>query len=253
MSSQQPPADEPIQDLLEAYGEQTRRTTQDVSPNLLARLHRLPDEHPHSNDSSSHEGFAGLWFWRVFAGLSTACVVLFGVWVLRSTSTSDSIFTPKGFHWNMLYAHTHGSSKGTLSTCKARNGEVLHPDDVVQFTYKLSKPAYVVVAGLTQKGDIYPLVLGQNKQSAKAEAGKGVFPRRGARVKSFQLDGYLGFERFFFIVSSKPVAWNTIKGFLSKAWSQQKDVRRLRPASKQWKVESVWIHKKPLPPSRRKP
>ncbi len=125
--------------------------------------------------------------------------------------------------------------KGQSSSQVARSRLVLHPGDVIQFTYAVrQKAAHVLVASLNPKGVASP-VISADEQSKRLTSGKGQFP-------SLELDDELGQEKLFVFVSDKAFAWTTVQAKLQQAFQKaQGDLNKLGPIAGPWKVQSYLL------------
>lgn len=144
----------------------------------------------------------------------------------------------KGLNIKML--HTLREEPHRFSqTYVTRSGTKLAQGDLIQFTYVFPSRLHVLLGGMNQQGELFPLVVSKTGQSVQVKSKAGAFPER----KSFKLDNYLGQERYFFVVSTKPFAWHTIKAKLTKSWQKHKDLQRSFSLPKPWQISSFFIVK----------
>lgn len=217
-----------------------------ATPDLYQKLLALPQEHPeqHKQETQDTSTPTSWWKWLSLPVLAAAaCAVAFVIWKSPNSSFQPDVLTPKGVSWSMLYAHAHpGQTKGMLSH-KAQNGTVLAPNDFIQFSYLVPKTLYVMVAGINQRGQRY-ILIHNNNQSVRVRPGKGFFPTQNGKVKSFQLDDFIGLERFLFVASYKPFSWKVLQQEIQKSWLQQnQDIQKFKLSSKAWLYRSIWIRK----------
>jgi hypothetical protein len=138
----------------------------------------------------------------------------------------------------------------------AKPGQPLAPGDLIQFRYQLTKPAYGMIVGLNDKGEVFPYVPFKGTKSMHLQARQhkpGILPM----LSSLELDNTLGYERFFLVVSPKPFAFTTLKQTLLRSWRQHKGhllkIQTLSSGQQQWQFSSWLIHKRQLPSPTKSP
>lgn len=151
----------------------------------------------------------------------------------------------KGTLWEPLYAHqTQG--KKTQRSHVLRDGAVLHPGDLVQWTYKSSALSYVFLVGMNQQGEIYPLLPRSPKQPAlRLAQSQGSLPQVDGEVRAFRLDRYVGVERFFVFQADKSFSFEDVKRELLDAWEKSQQIlEKMVLVSRFWSIYSVYFVKK---------
>lgn len=217
-----------------------------VSPTAeeLAELRRLPKEQPPSRVEPSGqpmERLRRLLLLWVPVALTASLMMVWGVSLWGGNQT---VLRPKGASWQFLYAR-RGTSKGhQLLTQEMKNGIVLRPKDLIQFAYQFSQPTYVAIVGINEQGKIYTLLDDGKKHSLLVAKGRSALPQEKGEVRAFELDDYLGKERFFVLTSAKKIAVAMFTEKLSQAWKQKPTLDSLPELSGPWNVASVWVQKK---------
>lgn len=198
------------------------------------------------------------WRWGVVVAASVVLlVVAFPLrWFFSIPQDNQSGWIEKGLltpQWRMLYVH-HPTSQGSrdpISTPRdAVDGQVLHPRDLVQFSYEVPEDFHVMIVSINSSGKVDPFVPLVQMHSVAVQKGKGSLPRQ----RSLILDEYIGPERFFVLYRKKPFTFTQIRKFLYDAWLQSgRNVIKLRIPSATWQSRTFLIHKKHKvsePPSR---
>ncbi len=165
--------------------------------------------------------------------------------VLRRMAASPSGLVAKGTLWEPLYAHQRGAGLPRQSRI-LRDGVVLYPGDLVQWSYKISAPVYVFLVGMNRDGEVYPLLPQPPEPSAiRLERLQGSLPQADGEARAFRLDHYIGAERFFVFQSSKPFSFQEVKRELLSAWEiSQKKIEKMVLVSTVWSIYTVYFVKK---------
>lgn len=144
----------------------------------------------------------------------------------------------KGASISMLHQHSH--QKTSVQT---QNGARLYTGDFVQFVYRLSKPAHVMVVSINDVGHVSKYIPLEQPKSQKLGVGKGTLPKKEA----IELDNSSGRELFLALASQKPFSYAKVKAALVQAFrhhtSKVKDLKLTKHSS--WRVVyTVWVRKK---------
>jgi len=132
--------------------------------------------------------------------------------------------------------------KGSKQSRYARDQQRLHPGDLIQFVYRLRRPAYVMVVSLNQRGEISSFVPLHQTSSVLTPQRRGAFPPSSA----LQLDDYLGLERIFMLLAPTPFTLRRVKAALRRGYRQAgRDLHRLTALSGPWQAHTLLIHKHP--------
>jgi hypothetical protein len=83
---------------------------------------------------------------------------------------------------------------------KVEDGAQVHPGEALRFVYSSPQAGYLLVAGLNERGELFPYYPLEGTESARVEAGSGV-----ALPGSVVLDETLGQERFYLLVTERPL------------------------------------------------
>jgi hypothetical protein len=233
------------------------------SPELLARLAKIPQENPAKPRFSWRRlllaslpptlgiaALAAFWFFQspdVTAPLLQPQTRDAGAKVVSlepQTTDPAGLYVAKGASWRVLYAHQ--KDDGTTSPASLmRDGSTLYPGDLVQWTYNISTQRYVFFVGMNREGQIYPML--PAKEDAEAfllSSGKGAFPQENGKAASFRLDRYVGAERFFVIQKKEPFSYAVVKAALQQAWKEARgDLRKLKPSLHNAEIESIFFKK----------
>lgn len=153
------------------------------------------------------------------------------------------ILVAKGSLWTPFFAR---GNQPQPTPRVLRDGTVLYPNDLVQWSYRLGNPMFVFLVGMNQEGELYPMLPPKESSEAlRIKAGKGALPQDNGQRRSFRLDRYLGKERFFVFQSSRPFSFQEIKNFLIPRWiKENKDIKKISIDSKRWSIYSVFFIKK---------
>ena len=233
------------------------------SPELLARLAKIPQENPEKPRFS--------WRRLLLASLppTLGIAALAAFWFFQSPDVTAPLLQPqprdagakaislkpqtgdpagdyiaKGSLWRVLYAHQ--KDDGTTSSASLmRDGITLYSGDLVQWNYDIPTQRYVLFVGMNQDGQIYPML--PAKEDAEAfllSSGKGAFPQEDGKAASFRLDRYVGAERFFVIQKKESFSYSVVKAALQQGWKEAKgDLRKLKPDIHGAEIESIFFKK----------
>ncbi len=182
---------------------------------------------------------------RWFLWLPTlAAASLALVWWVPQWTSPPLVLRAKGVSWQFLYARK-GNAKGPrLLTREIKSGAALHPKDLIQFAYQFSQSTHVAIVGMTEQGKSYILLDNGKQHSLLVPKGKGALPQENGQVRAFELDSYLGKERFFVVTSSKSFSLQRFQQKLQDAWKKTHRLAKLSDVPGPWRVSSVWIHKR---------
>lgn len=206
-------------------------------PELFARLHQIPEEHP-----QRRAGWRWLWGAMVPLMASTA-VVLLAIWPPSIETKQDAGLRPKGESWRALYAHKKSTTSQVLSQ-ELRDGVVLHPGDLLQFTYA-SGARYAMLVGANEKGELYQLYPRGGNLAVRLNKTRGALPQEAGRSGSFRLDGYIGWERFYVLTRMTSFSFGEVRSSFRTMWLTGKhDLRTLRCIKGPWSCRSFLIQKR---------
>lgn len=158
----------------------------------------------------------------------------------QSLSSKESHIQPKGWSAELLFAHRQGTAKFP-KTQRVKDGQLLYPNDIIQFRYEFSQKREVMLAGCNDNGQVFSLRPVQQLHSFTQQAGEGTFPNK----RSFFLDGYIGKEYYFLVVSYQRFSWPHLKMLLKESCSHPNPIHNLQSFPKSWEVRSWRIIKKP--------
>lgn len=153
-------------------------------------------------------------------------------------------YTHKGFPIEMLHAHRKGSTSSNQFTPArhTQNGSVLFPGDVIQFKYTFLQPTHIMIVSLNQKGEVFPFVPLNGKESIRIPAGTGTLPKRLSLI----LDRYTGPERFFFFGSRNSFTLQSVRGTLLGNRQPAKQLKSWKLEPEQWLfANTLFIEKQP--------
>lgn len=162
----------------------------------------------------------------------------------QPTTAQAPTYTHKGFPIEMLHAHRKGSTSSNQFTPArhTQNGSVLFPGDVIQFKYEFLQPTHMMIVSLNQRGEVFPFVPLNGKESIRVPAGTGTLPKRLSLI----LDGYTGPERFFFFGSRKPFTLKSVRGTLLGNRQPVKQLKSWKLEPEQWLfANTLFIEKQP--------
>lgn len=176
----------------------------------------------------------------VLASMAVGAIVLFSLPKSNNPQSQDDIVF-KGWRAEMLYARYNQKAQGSYSpTQTLQQSASLSARDLIQFKYQVPKAAHMMIVGLNDKGEVFPLVVSKDKHSQKVKAGSGRFPREQA----FQLDHYIGLERYFLVVANKRFSFQKLQSMIRKTWKENKsDTERLNQLSQSWQIRT-WVVRK---------
>lgn len=122
-----------------------------------------------------------------------------------------------------------------------RPGQVLHPGDFVQFRYSAPRPLHIMIVSLNNKGEVFAFHPFQGKRSSKMTPGEQrSIPTKG----SFELDDYLGPERFFIVISRRSFPFSLVKKILTHAYKVSKGkIERIQRIPGPWRAHTILIKK----------
>lgn len=213
------------------------------TPEEMEALRQLRRDHAQDNLETTQSSTSILYRWFLWFPTLAAASLAFLWWVPQWTSP-QTVLRAKGVSWQFLYARK-GNAKGPrLLTREIKNGTVLHPNDLIQFAYQFSQPTHVAIVGMTEQGKSYILLDNGKKYSLLVPKGKGALPQENGQVRAFELDRYLGKERFFVVTSSKPFSLQRFQQKLQEAWKKNHRLAKMSDVPGPWRVSSVWIHKR---------
>lgn len=116
----------------------------------------------------------------------------------------------------------------------------LRAGDFIQFSYTSLKPRYLMVVGMNQSGESYVMIPFSKQRSVRVHAGEGKLPTDS----SFELDDYVGLERFFCFYSSRSFSFQSVRDALRSRFEEEgKDLKKLKRVPGPWHVQSLLIHK----------
>jgi len=122
-----------------------------------------------------------------------------------------------------------------------REGEVLHPGDLVQFEYNVSKPLQLMIVSVNQKGEFSVYAPLGGKRSLKLPGTKGTFPER----TSIELDESIGTERLWMLTSTKVLTKESVLRAVMKSYKRAKgDLKNLGELVGHWHSDSILIVKR---------
>lgn len=141
---------------------------------------------------------------------------------------------------SLLYSYP-----GDKKSFAARTNQVLHPGDLIQFTYQLPQDAHVMVVSLDTKGKVEKYIpFSRRDKSLLTKAGKGSWPGRSA----LELDDSLGEERIIVVVAAKPFSYASLKAATERAYQEAGGrLKNLRFKTSRWSVKMFTIHKRQRP------
>ncbi|MEM1008979.1 MAG: hypothetical protein AAGJ35_08220 [Myxococcota bacterium] len=179
----------------------------------------------------------------------SVCVLLVSSWALMhptslpfySSSQQRGWGTAKGHMptWTMLFAHHHKKQSRPL-----QDRQVLHPNDLLQLAYQAPNTIYFVVASVNQNGNVSILIPSPHTVHASSlTQGQGAFPKQGA----WELDQYLGPERFFVFFSERSFSTQRVKHALQRAYQHTAQISHLKEVKGPWLSRSWLIHKRQSP------
>lgn len=220
----------------------------------LAAIEKPTTRSQSTDRRSFFDGFRSLFIHSLGWGAAMAFVVFLGLPLLKDATHTSSLHNErpglrrvkggvlaKGHKIDMLFSLQRGPQSFS-ATRVTQAGTTLRTGDLIQFTYTFSTPVYLVIGGMNEQGAFFPLVATKQQTSLKVAAGAGTFPRRQA----FQLDRYIGKERYFVVWSTRPFAWKTVTQKLTTQWrKQKKNILQPFALKKPWHIHSVWIQKHP--------
>ena len=158
---------------------------------------------------------------------------------IRVPDRRTTILRIKGIHFKML--HSRRLKSGTFSPSKAtKSGIVLVAGDLLQFTYHFPKRLHLIIGGINQQGETFPLVVSKKGESIQPKSLKGAFPNS----RAFKLDKYIGKERYFAVSSPKAFTWKALQKILKKRWQKDKALQHPFKLPKPWQIRSFLIIKK---------
>jgi len=206
----------------------------------LQEFHRIL-----SSKKKKREGPSFAWFWSVrlasFAAVfSCLLLIYFGGGEHRKGQEQGLL--AKGLDAKMLYSHRVQLVGGFAYTKPrfAKEEQTLYPSDIVQFSYRTTQSLAVMLVGLNQKGEIYILSENDTKRSVRIPPGFGSFPKKEA----FELDDFIGLERFFLIYSDNTFQFAEVKKTLREMWKAHGgDLRKLDVLNGPWGSRSFLIRK----------
>jgi len=130
---------------------------------------------------------------------------------------------------------------GSKISQKTQNNEVLYPGDLIQFSYSLTKPTWVMIVSVNSKGEFSVFAPLGGKKSILVQKGAGNFPKKG----SLELDDYIGYERLWILHSAQAFDLKKVqvqlRGMLKVTKVLLKQPKRL-PGFEQ--VDTILIQKK---------
>lgn len=155
---------------------------------------------------------------------------------------SKSSLRPKGnpVVLEVLY-HTYTTRQRQYVLRIAKHKEPLSPGHFIKFRIHTTNRLHGMIVSLNQKGEVFPFVPFQGKQSRWIDGKKQIIPP----VAWLELDDYLGPERFFFVASKKPFTLKEIQKVIQKQWLlHAKNVRAELNLPSPWYTASVLIEKR---------
>lgn len=231
------------------------------------RHRTLPVEEPVEDEASATPAHAGSvwtvlqqWFGTGWAPLATLGVtVLCMTWIsLPNPNGVSTQVGSEGRHqgkvaiWKPKSRQASSSTilralyfrKGSPYSKWAKSKQTLAPGDFLQFSLHTSLRAHAMIVGMNQKGEVYVVVPFQGKVSRVLDAGRVRLPAEG----SFELDDYLGWERFYLFTAKKSFTFQQVKGSLQRSFvASGKAIRTLRAVPGPWDVTSLLIQKTKKP------
>jgi len=145
----------------------------------------------------------------------------------------------KGWSAHMHFGHRIGPGHYE-KTQEVQDGQVLYPEDVVQFSYKTTQPKTLMIVGINAQGEVFPLILSSQKTSVTLKTLFGTLPKG----RSFFMDDYVGQERYFVITSSKTFTWQAVQKALKGSWQTHKDLKKLKELPGPWEIRTWWLTKR---------
>ena len=215
---------------------------------------KTPVQRPRHAEESG--GFFALWdrFWRNGRlGWAVAFAMVLLVFIPKSRQKGTAlesvkkkhrdILVLKGWSSTMFYAKkTHNQKDPFATPKKVSDGTTLYPRDLLQFRYHATKGYHMMILGMNDKGEHFPLLASKEKKSIVLRKERGFFPQG----LSFQMDDYVGKERYFVFISNKSFGLKQAKTALSTAWKKYGSIENCKDIKGPWEVKSWWIQKKPL-------
>ncbi|MEM1009969.1 MAG: zf-HC2 domain-containing protein [Myxococcota bacterium] len=161
---------------------------------------------------------ARTWTWSGLVGL---CGIMLALILKPSGSetppyaSKETKLVAKGTMFRMLYSKPKSNGRGYTKTHVLKDGMILSPRDLVQFTYTLPYEAHLMIVGLNREGEVFP-VLTKQQSSLVQPAGTMVYPQAG----SFTMDDYLGEEKYFLFVQKAAFSFQQIRRLLKKRYKR---------------------------------
>lgn len=150
-------------------------------------------------------------------------------WVAKSRQAASSVML-RALHFRQGSPHSNW----------LRSKQTVAPGDFLQFSLHAQQNTHVMIVGMNEKGETYVVVPFQGKTSQMFSAGRGRLPPEG----SFELDDYVGWERFFLFSSNRPFTSAQTKRALYRSFvASGKAIRTLKDVPGPWRVSSLLIRK----------
>ncbi len=150
-------------------------------------------------------------------------------WVAKSRQSTSSVML-RALHFR----------QGSPHSSWLRSKQAVAPGDLLQFSLHAQQNTHVMIVGMSEKGETYVVVPFQGKASQLFPAGRGRLPPEG----SFELDDYVGWERFYLFASDRPFTSVQAKRALQRSFvASGKAIRTLRDVPGPWRVSSLLIRK----------
>ena len=228
-------------------------TQEDIPlPSTQRQLTRLYDalateEHtPTKPTASTTQSFQSWGGWGLAAMMGVLLMFSIGPkWLTfdrHPNKIAKSGLKPEVVSFRMYYNRPgdEPSQNKTRNVREVKADVSLHEGDLVQFRYKLSQPAYGMIVSINQRGEAFSFVPFQGKKSVYLDKTEGYLPGNS----SLELDDYVGAERFFMVLSSKPFTYRTLAQQIKRCWRQAgRDVRQCQTLSRRWSFETLLIKK----------
>lgn len=142
----------------------------------------------------------------------------------------------RGLHVSLLYSHPNQKS-----SFLAKRKQRLYPGDLIQFTYRFSYDAHVMVVSLHETGKIEKYVpFSTGSKSMFVQAGQGSWPSSSA----LELDDRLGHERIIIAIAKKPFSFSSLKQALQNAYKKSHQfTQKLDLPLGRWRTKTLMIQK----------
>ncbi|MCB9641852.1 MAG: DUF4384 domain-containing protein [Myxococcales bacterium] len=163
----------------------------------------------------------------------------------RDPAPRDRDLVGKGeiaLHVDMLrIASTQTKQGNDIRPALVTSRQVLHPGDFVQFRYSAPKTLHMMIVSLNSKGEVFAFLPFQGSQSTQVQAGQ---KRTLPAESSYELDDYLGWERFFLVASERPFAFAALKTKVLQAYKRASNkVERVGSIEGSWLVFTMLVKK----------